>query len=113
MLVRLILWLYRLKQREVNREQKFKSKIGLPHMAMRLCGKLRAVILKAGYGLYRWRRERGPFQAERMAGGKDELEQSPPQLEGEVSFWELGLRGEMGPNDEGPGSHIRALHWIQ
>lgn len=40
--------MYRLKQREVKREQKFKSKIGLPQMAMLLCGKLRAVILKAG-----------------------------------------------------------------
>lgn len=48
-----------------------------------------------------------------MAGGKGELEQSPPQLEGEVRFGELGLRGEMEPNDEGPGSHMRALHWIQ
>lgn len=105
--------MYRLKQREVKREQKFKSKIGLPQMAMLLCGKLRAVILKAGYGLHKWRTERGPFQGERMAGGKGELEQSPPQLEGEVSFWELGLRGGMWPNDEGPGSRMRALHWIQ
>ena len=57
--------------------------------------------------------ERGPFQGERMAGGREEHEQSPPQLEGDGSFWELGLRGEMGPNDEAPGGHIRALHWIQ
>ena len=92
--------MYRLKPREVKREQKFKSEIGLPQMAVLLHGKLRAVILKAGYGLYRWRRERGPVQGERMAGGRNEHEPSPPQLEGQVSFWELGLRGGMGPNDD-------------
>lgn len=42
--------MYRLKPREVKREQKFKSESGLPQMAVLLHGKLRAVMLKAGYG---------------------------------------------------------------